>query len=97
MRISDWSSDVCSSDLERKMTKTILDMRDIQKCFGPVKALSRVNLKVGDGEIHAICGENGAGKSTLMKILSGVYPHGSFTGEIDIGRELSRERVCPYG
>ncbi len=64
------------------MTTTILDMRDIQKCFGPVKALSRVNLKVGDGEIHAICGENGAGKSTLMKILSGVYPHGSFTGEI---------------
>jgi putative multiple sugar transport system ATP-binding protein len=64
------------------MTTTILDMRDIQKCFGPVKALSRVNLKVGDGEIHAICGENGAGKSTLMKILSGVYPHGSFTGDI---------------
>jgi putative multiple sugar transport system ATP-binding protein len=64
------------------MIKTILDMRDIQKCFGPVKALSRVNLKVGDGEIHAICGENGAGKSTLMKILSGVYPHGSFTGDI---------------
>ncbi|WCM53226.1 sugar ABC transporter ATP-binding protein [Pseudomonas sp. WJP1] len=64
------------------MTKTILDMRDIQKSFGPVKALSRVNLKVGDGEIHAICGENGAGKSTLMKILSGVYPHGSYAGEI---------------
>lgn len=64
------------------MTKTILDMRDIRKAFGPVKALSGVNLKVGDGEIHAICGENGAGKSTLMKILSGVYPHGSFEGEI---------------
>ena len=54
------------------MTKTILDMRDIRKAFGPVKALSGVNLTVGDGEIHAICGENGAGKSTLMKILSGV-------------------------
>ncbi len=64
------------------MNKTILDMRDIQKSFGPVKALSRVNLKVGEGEIHAICGENGAGKSTLMKILSGVYPHGSYGGEI---------------
>ncbi|MEJ3576027.1 multiple monosaccharide ABC transporter ATP-binding protein [Pseudomonas fragi] len=64
------------------MSQTILDMRNIRKCFGPVKALSGVNLKVGDGEIHAICGENGAGKSTLMKILSGVYPHGSFEGEI---------------
>ena len=64
------------------MSRTILDMRNIRKCFGPVKALSGVNLKVGDGEIHAICGENGAGKSTLMKILSGVYPHGSFEGEI---------------
>ncbi|MGC1332774.1 multiple monosaccharide ABC transporter ATP-binding protein [Pseudomonas sp.] len=64
------------------MNKTILDMRDIQKSFGPVKALTRVNLKVGEGEIHAICGENGAGKSTLMKILSGVYPHGSYGGEI---------------
>lgn len=64
------------------MTKTILDMRDIRKAFGPVKALSGVNLTVGDGEIHAICGENGAGKSTLMKILSGVYPHGSFEGQI---------------
>ncbi|MGY4495338.1 multiple monosaccharide ABC transporter ATP-binding protein [Pseudomonas sp. TE3610] len=60
----------------------ILAMRDIRKSFGAVKALSGVNLKVGAGEIHAICGENGAGKSTLMKILSGVYPHGSFAGEI---------------
>lgn len=64
------------------MSKTILDMRDIQKSFGPVKALTRVSLSVGEGEIHAICGENGAGKSTLMKILSGVYPHGSFEGQI---------------
>ncbi|WP_263260574.1 multiple monosaccharide ABC transporter ATP-binding protein [Pseudomonas sp. RIT-PI-S] len=64
------------------MAKTILDMRDIRKRFGPVKALSGVNLRVVDGEIHAICGENGAGKSTLMKILSGVYPHDSFEGEI---------------
>jgi putative multiple sugar transport system ATP-binding protein len=61
---------------------TILEMRGIQKSFGPVKALNNVNLRVGKGEIHAICGENGAGKSTLMKILSGVYPHGSYLGDV---------------
>jgi putative multiple sugar transport system ATP-binding protein len=61
---------------------TILEMRGIQKSFGAVKALNNVNLRVRQGEIHAICGENGAGKSTLMKILSGVYPHGSYSGDV---------------
>ncbi|WP_306753931.1 multiple monosaccharide ABC transporter ATP-binding protein [Paracoccus actinidiae] len=60
----------------------ILEMQDITKTFPGVKALSNVNLSVREGEIHAICGENGAGKSTLMKVLSGVYPHGSYDGEI---------------
>ncbi|MBV1852918.1 multiple monosaccharide ABC transporter ATP-binding protein [Catellatospora tritici] len=64
------------------MTDVILQMRDITKTFPGVTALKDVNLTVGRGEIHAICGENGAGKSTLMKVLSGVYPHGSYTGEI---------------
>jgi putative multiple sugar transport system ATP-binding protein len=57
-------------------------MRSITKEFPGVKALSDVNLNVSAGEIHAICGENGAGKSTLMKVLSGVYPYGTYTGEI---------------
>ncbi|MFT8356232.1 sugar ABC transporter ATP-binding protein [Bifidobacterium aquikefiri] len=66
------------------MTKSdvILKMNHITKSFGPVKALREVNLEVARGEIHAICGENGAGKSTLMNVLSGVYPHGSYSGEI---------------
>ena len=64
------------------MSPHLLDMRGIQKSFGQVKALTSVNLQVGKGEIHAICGENGAGKSTLMKILSGVYPAGSYEGSI---------------
>ena len=60
----------------------ILEMRSITKTFPGVKALQDVNLTVGRGEIHAICGENGAGKSTLMKVLSGVYPHGTYDGAI---------------
>ena len=64
------------------MTDVILQMRDITKTFPGVAALQNVNLTVRRGEIHAICGENGAGKSTLMKVLSGVYPHGSYTGDI---------------
>jgi putative multiple sugar transport system ATP-binding protein len=63
-------------------------MRGIQKSFGPVKALASVDLQVGKGEIHAICGENGAGKSTLMKILSGVYPAGSYEGSIQFDGEV---------
>ncbi|WP_185984760.1 multiple monosaccharide ABC transporter ATP-binding protein [Aureimonas mangrovi] len=62
--------------------RPILEMRGISKSFGPVKALQGVTLDVLPAEIHAICGENGAGKSTLMKVLSGVYPHGSYEGEI---------------
>ncbi|MGO4588649.1 multiple monosaccharide ABC transporter ATP-binding protein [Paenarthrobacter sp. 2TAF44] len=60
----------------------LLEMRSITKEFPGVKALSNVSLRVKAGEIHAICGENGAGKSTLMKVLSGVYPYGSYTGDI---------------
>ncbi|GAA4873055.1 multiple monosaccharide ABC transporter ATP-binding protein [Serinicoccus chungangensis] len=64
------------------MSDTILEMRGITKTFPGVKALEDVTLEVRRGEIHAICGENGAGKSTLMKVLSGVYPHGTYEGDI---------------
>jgi putative multiple sugar transport system ATP-binding protein len=72
------------------MTDHILQMRGITKTFPGVKALQDVNLTVRKGEIHAICGENGAGKSTLMKVLSGVYPYGSYEGEIYFDGELSQ-------
>ena len=70
------------------MTENILEMRNITKTFPGVKALVNVDLKVERGEIHAICGENGAGKSTLMKVLSGVYPHGTYEGDIVFENEV---------
>ncbi|WP_225952250.1 multiple monosaccharide ABC transporter ATP-binding protein [Mycobacterium sp. OAS707] len=66
-------------------------MRGITKRFPGVTALSDVDLTVKAGAIHAICGENGAGKSTLMKILSGVYPHGDYDGEIRFD-----DQVCEF-
>ncbi len=64
------------------MSDVILEMRNITKTFPGVKALDNVTFSVKQGEIHALVGENGAGKSTLMKVLSGVYPYGSYSGEI---------------
>jgi putative multiple sugar transport system ATP-binding protein len=64
------------------MADFILEMRDISKGFPGVKALEHVTLEVRQGEVHAICGENGAGKSTLIKVLGGIYPHGTYEGDI---------------
>ncbi|WP_170008602.1 sugar ABC transporter ATP-binding protein [Bacillus fonticola] len=64
------------------MSEYILEMEQITKEFTGVKALSNVNFKVEKGEIHCLIGENGAGKSTLMKVLSGVYPYGTYQGDI---------------
>ncbi|WP_417606285.1 multiple monosaccharide ABC transporter ATP-binding protein [Primorskyibacter flagellatus] len=69
--------------------QTLLEMRNITKTFPGVKALDDVNLKVTEGEIHALVGENGAGKSTLMKVLSGVYPKGTYDGEIHYDGQLA--------
>ncbi|MDB5628178.1 MAG: transporter related, partial [Tardiphaga sp.] len=70
----------------------ILEMRGISKSFTGVKALSDVSFTVQPGEIHALVGENGAGKSTLMKVLSGVYPDGSYEGAIIYDGEERRFR-----
>ncbi len=75
------------------MANIILEMKDIVKKFSGVYALKRVNLKVEEGEIHAIVGENGAGKSTLMNVLSGVYPYGTYEGDIIYKDEVKKFKV----
>lgn len=72
------------------MAKVLLEMKNITKTFPGVKALDNVNLKVEEGEIHALVGENGAGKSTLMNVLSGIYPYGSYEGDIVYDGEVCK-------
>ena len=72
------------------MSDIILEMSHITKDFSGVKALDDVNLQVKRGEIHALCGENGAGKSTLMNVLSGVWPYGTYTGDISYKGEVCK-------
>lgn len=77
------------------MSDNILEMQNITKEFPGVKALSNVNFKVKRGEIHCLVGENGAGKSTLMKVLSGVYPYGTYSGNIIYnGKEQQSKNIA---
>ena len=73
------------------MAKILLEMKNITKTFPGVKALDNVNFQVEEGEIHALVGENGAGKSTLMNVLSGIYPYGTYEGDI-----IYDGKVCQF-
>lgn len=74
------------------MAEYLLQMVGITKKFPGVVALDKVSFNVRQGEIHCLVGENGAGKSTLMKVLSGLYPYGSYEGDIVVNGESQRFR-----
>jgi D-xylose transport system ATP-binding protein len=71
-------------------SETVLELRDIVKEFPGVRALDGVRFDVRRGEVHALCGENGAGKSTLMKIISGLYPFGSYDGDLLVDGQVRK-------
>lgn len=75
------------------MAQYLLEMKNIVKEFpGGVRALDKVNIQVEEKSIHALVGENGAGKSTLMNVLSGIYPYGTYSGDI-----LYEGKECRFG
>src|SRR5215469_16790876 len=79
---------------EPRMAEYLLEMRNIVKEFGGVRALNGIDIKLKAGECAGLCGENGAGKSTLMKVLSAVYPHGTWEGQIFWeGQELKAKSI----
>src|SRR2546423_5134208 len=83
--------------MANEQSAPFLEMREITKTFPGVRALDGVTFDLGRGEFHALVGENGAGKSTLMKVLGGVYPFGSYGGEIRIEGAEQRFSGVPGG
>ena len=72
---------------------SLLEMRNITKLFGSVTAVDNISLSLEAGQVVSLCGENGSGKSTLMKVLCGIYPHGTYQGEIYFSGDLITART----
>src|SRR3546814_8840124 len=93
MRISDWSSDVCSSDLGAIKAMAMIECKDVSKWYGTFQVLTNCSTTVEKGEVIVVCGPSGSGKSTLIKCVNALEP---FQKGVKIGRASCRERVSQY-
>jgi simple sugar transport system ATP-binding protein len=75
------------ADPQLSKGEPLIEMIDIGKTYGAIRALKGVNLTVNAGEVTCVLGDNGAGKSTLIKIMAGLHPHNEGTLKVD-GNEL---------
>ncbi len=63
--------------------ESLVQMEQVGKTYGPIRALKDINLTVNAGDVTCVLGDNGAGKSTLIKIISGLHPHSEGTVRVD--------------
>src|ERR687890_2664255 len=71
------------ADPTLKAGTPLVEMENVGKAYGAIRALEGINLKVNAGEVACVLGDNGAGKSTLIKIISGLHAHSEGTLKVD--------------
>jgi simple sugar transport system ATP-binding protein len=83
-------TDTLAEHADQSLSKgqPLIEMREVGKTYGAIRALRGINLAVNAGEVTCVLGDNGAGKSTLIKIMSGLHPHNEGTLKVD-GKEVS--------
>lgn len=83
-------TDTLSEHADKSLHKgeSLIEMDNVGKSYGAIRALRGINLRVNAGEVSCVLGDNGAGKSTLIKIMSGLHPHNEGSLKVD-GKEIT--------